>query len=141
MLNDVFVTQKIIKSGAIHHLAEKTHSVDDEIRLNALWVFRNAVFNALFSEKVKIMEALTWEHYVKFVPISIVFIHADISLCSLTQDSDSLVREQALVLLQNIAITDNEVDFIFDGLGTDQLAKILQQALSSNHPNSVEHVS
>lgn len=65
--SDPYADQKIIQSGAIEHLVRKTHSVDDEIRLNALWAIKNSLFNAKQTEKSKIMEVLTWDHYAEYV--------------------------------------------------------------------------
>jgi hypothetical protein len=57
--------QSIIKGGTVKHLALKTHSLDDEVRVNAVWALRNATFNAKTSEITSIMETLTWSHFFR----------------------------------------------------------------------------
>jgi hypothetical protein len=49
----------------VKYLARKTYSLDDELRLNAVWALRNAAFNAKTNEITSIMETLTWDHFVE----------------------------------------------------------------------------
>jgi hypothetical protein len=59
----------------------------------------------------------------------------------LAEDSDRQVREQAIILLQNTTIKDQDIAFTVDNLGAERLMRLLQQAMSSSDPGVVEHVS
>jgi hypothetical protein len=68
-------------------------------------------------------------------------VDADIQLLfSLAEDADRRIREQAIVLLQNVATTSQNIAFVIEGLGSERLGKILQKAMSNNDPKAVEHV-
>ena len=60
---------------------------------------------------------------------------------SLTNDPDPRVREQAIILLQNITTTAQEIVFTVNGLGTERLIDIFIAAMSQNDSETVEHVS
>jgi hypothetical protein len=67
-----------------------------------------------------------------------------LTLCTnvrLAEDSDRQVREQAIILLQNTTIKDQDIAFTVDNLGAERLMRLLQQAMSSSDPGVVEHVS
>lgn len=59
---------------------------------------------------------------------------------SLAEDADRRIREQAIVLLQNVTTTSQNTAFVVEGLGSERLMKILQKAMSNNDPKAVEHV-
>ncbi|KAG8811443.1 hypothetical protein FRC18_003508, partial [Serendipita sp. 400] len=123
LLNDYApFREEIVKSGAIKHLVQHTRSRDDDIRLNALWAIRNALCNAKHSEIVEIMDSLGWDH----------FVH-------LTDDHDRRVREQSIIILQNITTTNKDLTHTVDALGNQKIVTILQQAMSNNDPRTVEN--
>jgi hypothetical protein len=51
------------------------------------------------------------------------------------------VREQAIILFQNITTGSQEIAFTMKGLGTERLVNLLQTAMSRNDSETVEHVS
>lgn len=67
LLNDYApFREDLIKRKIVHHLARHTHSSDDDIRLNALWAIKNALYHAKTSEIADITDVLTWDHLVKY---------------------------------------------------------------------------
>ncbi|KAG8820859.1 hypothetical protein FRC17_010000 [Serendipita sp. 399] len=123
LLNDYApFREEIIQSSAIKHLVQHARSRDDDIRLNAVWALKNALFNAKHSEIVQIMHSLTWECFVK-----------------LTDDHDRRIREQSIILLQNITTTNQDLTHTVNALGRQKLVAILQQAMSNNDPKTVEN--
>ncbi|PVF98172.1 ARM repeat-containing protein [Serendipita vermifera] len=110
------------REASISHLARWCHSSDESIRLNALWALRNALFNATSTEIASTMGNITWDN-----------------ICRLAEDSDPQIREQAIILLQNITMRDQDIVLAVENLGNERLTKILQHALSSSDPKVTEH--
>lgn len=114
--------EDLIKGGVVHHLVRHTHSTDDDVRLNALWAIKNALYNAKTSEIAEVINILTWDHLIK-----------------LSEDADRRVREQAVVVLQNTTTSDADIAYTVSMLGEQRLSKVLHQSLSNNDPKTVEH--
>ncbi|KIM31631.1 hypothetical protein M408DRAFT_14832 [Serendipita vermifera MAFF 305830] len=123
LLNDyASFREKMLKEDLVKQLVRKTHSLDDEIRLNAMWALKSAAFNAKHDEVTLIMGALTWDHFE-----------------DLTNDPDWRVREQAITLLRNITVSAQEITFTVNGLGLERLNNILLAAMSRSDSETVEN--
>lgn len=58
----------------------------------------------------------------------------------LSEDPDRRIREQTIVILQNITTTNQDIVFVVDNLGNDRLLVLLQKAMGSNDAKGVEQV-
>ncbi|KIJ34679.1 hypothetical protein M422DRAFT_233362 [Sphaerobolus stellatus SS14] len=104
----------LLERGLISTLVKLTHAEDNSIRLNAVWAIKNSLFHSILREKMVIMEALGWD-----------------TLAALLLEYTEDIREQAVCIVRNLS--DNDADFVFEGLGNERLAVCLESALISNN--------
>jgi len=107
-----------LEQGVASRLARLLRSPSAELRLSALWALKNLVYKCAPETKRAIMVDVGWP-----------------SLDERLDDADAGVREQALNLLRNFADCEDDVDAVFDALGTPRLLGALAGALESRDPD------
>jgi hypothetical protein len=91
-----------------------------ELCLRALWALKNLVYKCAPETKRAIMAGVAWT-----------------ALDGRLDDADAGVREQALYLLRNFADCEDDVDAVFEALGTSRLLGALVSALESRDADVV----
>ncbi|KAI0284920.1 ARM repeat-containing protein [Russula brevipes] len=109
-----------LEQGVASRLARLLRSPCAELRLSALWALKNLVYKCAPEAKRAIMADVGWP-----------------ALDARLDDSDAGVREQALYLLRNFADCEDDVDAVFDALGTPRLLDVLARALESREADVV----
>jgi hypothetical protein len=84
------------------------------LRLSALWALKNLVYKCPPETKRTIMTDVGWS-----------------ALDARLDDTDAGVREQAFYLLRNFADCEDDVDAVFEALGTGRLLDAIASALES----------
>jgi len=103
-----------LEQGVATRLARLLRSPSAELRLSALWALKNLVYKCPLETKRAIMSDVGWP-----------------ALDERLDDTDAGVREQALYLLRNFADCEDDVDAVFEALGTPRLLGALASALES----------
>ncbi|KAN0129589.1 ARM repeat-containing protein [Lactarius tabidus] len=109
-----------LEQGIASRLARLLHSPHAELRLSALWALKNLVYKCTPETKRIIMADVGWP-----------------ALDARLDDADPGVREQALYLLRNFADCEDDVDAVFDALGTQRLLGALARALEAHDADVV----
>ncbi|KDQ10170.1 hypothetical protein BOTBODRAFT_178365 [Botryobasidium botryosum FD-172 SS1] len=121
MVNNFAPTRAIlIQSGALKKLVELIKPHDDPMRLNATWALRNALYRSSSEEKRLITAELGWDRF-----------------SSLLADAVQAVREQAMSCLRNIATSDQDIQLLIDGLGSEKLSEVLESSIEAEDEESV----
>lgn len=113
-----------LEQGVVTRLARLLRSPSTELRLSALWALKNLLYKSASETKRAIMADVGW---------SSIDVRLD--------DADAGVREQALYLLRNFADSEDDVDALFDALGTARLLGVLASALESHDVDVVLQAS
>ncbi|KAJ3190404.1 Armadillo repeat-containing protein 8 [Gaertneriomyces sp. JEL0708] len=110
----------VLEKGGLERLIEMANSMDDKLRLNAVWALKNLLYHADSGVKAKVMAQLGWT-----------------GLLRLLDDEDAGIQEQALNLLRNLACgKEEDIDMVVEGFGEQQLLDNLERKLltpSQNH--------
>lgn len=109
-----------LEQGVAARLARLLRSPYTELRLSALWALKNLLYKCPPETKRAIMADVGWP---------VVDARLD--------DGDPGVREQALHLLRNFADCEDDVDAVFDALGTPRLLGALASALETRDADVV----
>lgn len=103
-----------LEQGVATRLARLLRSPSAELRLSALWALKNLVYKCPPETKRTIMTDVGWS-----------------ALDARLDDTDAGVREQAFYLLRNFADCEDDVDAVFEALGTGRLLDAIASALES----------
>jgi len=57
----------VLDNGGVQRLVTLVHSMDSNLRLNAIWALKNIVFSAESQIKDKIMKELGWDQLYTYV--------------------------------------------------------------------------
>lgn len=70
--------QTLIESGVIKTLSQLIQTGDEEMKLNCIWVVRNALYRSSSSDIAWIMTDLGWQEFAEYVGdcVSFTIIHA-----------------------------------------------------------------
>jgi hypothetical protein len=109
-----------LEQGVASRLSRLLSSPSAELRLSALWALKNLVYKCAPETKRAIMADVGWT-----------------ALDARLDDTDAGVREQALYLLRNFADCEDDVDAVFEALGTSRLLGALASALESRDADVV----
>jgi armadillo repeat-containing protein 8 len=109
-----------LEQGVASRLSRLLSSPSAELRLSALWALKNLVYKCAPETKRAIMADVGWT-----------------ALDARLDDADAGVREQALYLLRNFADCEDDVDAVFEALGTSRLLGALASALESRDADVV----
>lgn len=127
-------------------------SRDPPLRLNSIWALKNLLYQADSITKELVMKKLTYSGLKMSVSffLSFFFFHLDsrfkdrvcFSLCSLLNDHEPAIQEQALNMLRNLACSKDadaatDIENIFEGIG-DQLIPILESKMESTQQDTVQ---
>lgn len=102
----------LIEDGGIELLVRLCDSRSKHVRTNALWALRNMLYKNELHVKRRVITLMTWPALARHV-----------------RDSDVEISEQALALLRNVACegTEDEVDFVIQGMGEQTLLDLLEE--------------
>ncbi|KNC97089.1 uncharacterized protein SPPG_07484 [Spizellomyces punctatus DAOM BR117] len=104
----------VLENGGVERLVDLAKSMDDRLRLNAVWALKNLLFQADSEIKERVMKELGWD-----------------GLLSLINDNETGIQEQALNLLRNLACgKESDIEQVFKGLGEDKVMDILETKLT-----------
>ncbi|KAI0253577.1 ARM repeat-containing protein [Lactifluus subvellereus] len=109
-----------LEQGVAARLARLLRSSYTELRLSALWALKNLLYKCPPETKRAIMADVGWP-----------------AVDARLDDTDAGVREQALHLLRNFADCEDDVDAVFDALGTPRLLGALASALETRDTDVV----
>jgi armadillo repeat-containing protein 8 len=109
-----------LEQGVAARLSRLLRSPSAELRLSALWALKNLVYKCAPETKRAIMTDVGWS-----------------ALDARLDDTDAGVREQAFYLLRNFADCEDDVDAVFEALGTPRLLGALSSALESRDADVV----
>ncbi|KAI0306232.1 ARM repeat-containing protein [Multifurca ochricompacta] len=109
-----------LEQGIATRLARLLRSPYAELRVSALWALKNLVYKCAPETKRAIMGDVGWP-----------------ALDARLDDADAGVREQALYLLRNFADCEDDVDAVFDALGTPRLLGAIAAALEARDTDVV----
>ena len=104
-----------LEQGVASRLSRLLSSPSAELRLSALWALKNLVYKCAPETKRAIMADVGWT-----------------ALDARLDDADAGVREQALYLLRNFADCEDDVDAVFEALGSSRLLGALAN-LTNGH--------
>ncbi|TBU35602.1 ARM repeat-containing protein [Dichomitus squalens] len=90
----------VIDQGAITRLVQLLNHGDVELKLNALWAFKNLLYKATPDLKRQVMSSIGWSE-----------------MNNLLTDPDTRIQEQALHIVRHIADGVDEVDLVFSEMG------------------------
>jgi hypothetical protein len=103
----------VLDNGGVQRLVTLVHSMDSNLRLNAIWALKNIVFSAESQIKDKIMKELGWDQ-----------------LYTLINDEELDIQEQAINLLRNLACSDEyDIEETIKGLGETRIIEIFESKL------------
>ncbi|CAG8516562.1 7810_t:CDS:10 [Funneliformis mosseae] len=103
----------IMELGGIEKLVELVHSLDNTLRLNAIWALKNLVYQAESEIKEAVMKVLTYQ-----------------TMENLISDQETDIQEQALNLLRNLACTrQHDIEEVFKGLSESRLMNVIENKL------------
>lgn len=102
----------LIEDGGIELLVRLCDSQSKNVRTNALWALRNMLYKNELHVKRRVISLMTWPALARHV-----------------RDADGEISEQALALLRNVACegTEDEVDFVVQGMGEQTLLDLLEE--------------
>ncbi|KAJ3018520.1 Armadillo repeat-containing protein 8 [Thoreauomyces humboldtii] len=113
----------VLENGGVERLVDLAKSMDDRLRLNAVWALKNLLFQADSDTKARVMTELRWD-----------------GLLSLIDDSEIGIQEQALNLLRNLACgKEEDVEQAFLGLGESRVLDILESKLKTTATGEQQH--
>ncbi|KAI0807797.1 ARM repeat-containing protein [Fomes fomentarius] len=105
----------LIEQGAITRLVQLLNAEDAELRLNALWAFKNLLYKATPELKRQVMNSIGWPEISK-----------------LLVDPDPRLQEQAFHVVRHVADGVEDVELLFSELGgSDALLGFLSVAMES----------
>ncbi|KAI0780550.1 ARM repeat-containing protein [Trametes elegans] len=111
----------VLEQGVIPRLVQLLSGDDKELKLNALWAFKNLLYKATPDLKREVMSAIGWSE-----------------INSLLSNSDPRLREQVFHILRHIADGVDDVDFLFSEMGgSDELLGSLAEAMESENEDVV----
>ncbi|PIL24324.1 hypothetical protein GSI_14077 [Ganoderma sinense ZZ0214-1] len=90
----------LIDQGAITRLVQLLNTGDVELKLNALWAFKNLLYKATPDLKRQVMSSIGWGE-----------------MNNLLVDPDMRIQEQALHIMRHVADGVDEVEFVFSEMG------------------------
>ncbi|KAI0748470.1 ARM repeat-containing protein [Daedaleopsis nitida] len=90
----------LIEQGAIGRLVQLLNTEDVELRLNALWAFKNLLYKATSELKRQVMTSL-----------------GRTEMCNLLVDPDPRIQEQAFHAIRHVADGVEDVELLFSELG------------------------
>eukprot|EP00842_Homolaphlyctis_polyrhiza_P001052 jgi/Hompol1/1948/HPOL_005791-RA len=110
----------VLEKGGIKRLVQLLDSMENVLRLNAIWALKNMAFQTDSDTKNALMEQLGWH-----------------KLQLLMDDESLAIQEQALNLLRNLACgKEKDVEAVFTGFHNVDLLKMLETKLlmMQDHP-------
>ncbi|KAI0362524.1 ARM repeat-containing protein [Trametes cingulata] len=111
----------LLEQGAVPRLVQLLHSEDKELKLNALWAFKNLLYKADPELKREVMSAIGWSE-----------------IGALLLDQDSRLQEQVFHILRHVADGVEDVDFLFSEMGgSEKLLGNLSEAMESDNEDVV----
>ncbi|OBZ65761.1 Acetolactate synthase, mitochondrial [Grifola frondosa] len=117
LVNDCSPLQAtLLEKGVLERLVQLIGSGDSGLKLNALWAIKNLLYKSNVEVKRKVMNAIGWHE-----------------LGSLLTDADLGVQEQAYHVVRHIADGADDVDMLFQELGSDVLLGFLAVAMESEN--------
>jgi len=103
----------VLENGGVQRLVTLVHSMDSNLRLNAIWALKNIVFSAESQIKDQIMKELGWDQ-----------------LYMLINDEELDIQEQAINLLRNLACSNEyDIEETIKGLGESRIIDIFESKL------------
>ncbi|CDO73638.1 hypothetical protein BN946_scf185014.g108 [Trametes cinnabarina] len=111
----------LLEQGVIPRLVQLLRSSDIELKLNALWAFKNLLYKASPELKREVISAIGWSE-----------------ISSLFLDSDSRLQEQVFHILRHVADGVEDVELLFSEMAGDEgLLDNLAQAMDSDNEDVV----
>ncbi|KAI8989797.1 ARM repeat-containing protein [Trametes punicea] len=111
----------LLEQGAIPRLVELLRASDIELKLNALWAFKNMLYKATPELKREVMSAIGWSE-----------------ISSLLLDPDTRIQEQVFHILRHVADGVEDVDLLFSEMGSgDGLLDNLAEAMESENEDVI----
>ncbi|KAI0373038.1 ARM repeat-containing protein [Pilatotrama ljubarskyi] len=115
----------LLEQGAIPRLVQLLHSDDTELKLNALWAFKNLLYKADPELKREVMSAIGWSE-----------------INALLLDPDTRLQEQVFHILRHVADGVEDVEFLFSQMGgSEGLLGSLSEAMESENEDVVLQAS
>ncbi|KAM5532328.1 hypothetical protein V8D89_014007 [Ganoderma adspersum] len=106
----------MIDQGAITRLVQLLNTGDVELKLNALWAFKNLLYKATPDLKRQVMSSIGWSE-----------------MNNLLVDPDTRIKEQALHIIRHVADGVDEVELVFSEIGgSDAMLGSLAVAMESD---------
>ncbi|KAJ8522891.1 hypothetical protein ONZ45_g602 [Pleurotus djamor] len=109
--------QQLLDRSVLPRLVQLLNSEDPNLRLSALWAFKNLVLKTSLSTKIEIMSHFGWATLVKL----------------LSSDNHD-TQEQAFNVLRNLAEDEAGIDLIFREMNKDVLLDTINDCMSSSDP-------
>ncbi|TFY75860.1 hypothetical protein EWM64_g8156 [Hericium alpestre] len=106
--------QPFLDQGLVKRLLQLLGSEYSELRLNALWAVKNLVYKCSAGTKRSVLREIGWKEIGR-----------------LLSDPDVGVQEQAIFIIRNFADCEDDVDIVFDELGSERLLDLLCSAMES----------
>ncbi|KAL6300508.1 ARM repeat-containing protein [Sparassis latifolia] len=110
----------LLEQGVVNRLVQLLNSGDSGLRLNALWAIKNLLYKSSLDVKRQVMDGIGWHE-----------------LAELLTDPDIGVQEQAFHVVRHIAEGADDVDMVFNQLGTEVLLGFLSIAMDSQNEDIV----
>ncbi|KZT09593.1 ARM repeat-containing protein [Laetiporus sulphureus 93-53] len=106
----------LLEEGLLDRLKQLLNSEEQALRVNALWAMKNLLYHSSLQVKRDVMRAIRWENLPK-----------------LLSDPDPAIQEQAFHIVRHIADGQEDVEMVFDELGSDVLLSFLAIAMESDN--------
>lgn len=122
-------------------ISELARAQDDAIRVNALWVIKNLLNKASTEEKYAVMNNFGWDYLRSCVLTLLLLIEVNntqrqrllfIYLYRCLVDAKEDIQEQALVIVENIASSPEDIMLLLNDIPSEELLKIIADALESS---------
>ena len=134
-------SQAVLEQGVIPRLVQLLSGDDKELKLNALWAFKNLLYKATADLKREVMSAIGWSEINRWEAVECSDTTRELTTRSLLLNSDPRLREQVFHILRHIADGVDDVDFLFSEMGgSDELLGSLAKAMESENEDVVLQV-
>ncbi|KAH9852704.1 ARM repeat-containing protein [Lenzites betulinus] len=115
----------LLEQGVIGRLVQLLLADDNDLKLNALWAFKNLLYKATSELKHEVIRTIGWDR-----------------IKTLAKDPDTRLQEQIYHMMRHVADGEGDVEFLTSDIGgTGELLGILAQAMESDNEDVVLQVS